>query len=190
MGKMAAAFLTAEWRDLVLLNWEIPPELLSAYAPRGTELDTWNGLSFVSLVGFRFLKTRVMKMPVPFHVNFEEVNLRLYVSRTHRGERRRGVVFIKEIVPRRCIALVARRLYNENYVAAPMSHRIEGRGPSTRVQYDWTLSGNVYSVSARADGAFRDLSPGSQEEFILEHYSGYTRQADGGTVEYQVQHPK
>ena len=173
-------FLTAEWRDVVLLNWEVQPGLLSGYIPTGTELDLWNGRAFLSLVGFRFLNTRVLRFPVPFHVNFPEVNLRFYVRRVVNGEIRRGVVFLKEIVPRACIALVARRLYNENYVAAPMSHRIEMHGGQTSVQYNWEVG----------DGDYREMAVDSHEEFIAEHYWGYCRQRDGRTVEYRVRHPR
>jgi uncharacterized protein YqjF (DUF2071 family) len=183
-------FLKAEWRDLVMLNWEISPHLLSKYIPRGTELDLWNGRAFVSLVGFRFIETRILKLPVPFHVNFEEVNLRFYVRRAFGDGIHRGVVFIKEIVPRTCIALVARRLYNENYMAAPMSHAVENRGGQTSVQYNWLIDGKTNSIAVRADGAYREMVVDSQEEFIAEHYWGYCRQRDGRTVEYRVHHPK
>src|SRR5262245_53035082 len=117
-------FLTAEWRDLAMLNYEIDPAVLASRVPPGCELDTWDGRTFVSVVGFRFLRTRVLGVPVPFHVNFEEVNLRFYVRRKADSEWRRGVVFVKELVPRRAIALVARVAYGENYVAFPMRHSI------------------------------------------------------------------
>jgi uncharacterized protein len=184
------SFLTAEWRDLAILNWEIPPELLAASVPSGTQLDTWNGRAFVSLVGFRFVKTRIMKLAVPWHVNFDEVNLRFYVKRCIDRDVRRGVVFIKEIVPRACIAFVARRLYNENYVTASMTHSVERRNRQVLVKYDWMLQGTVNSISVRSADVFRALAPDSQAEFIIEHYWGYCRQRDGGTVEYHVSHPR
>lgn len=183
-------FLTAEWRDLVMLNWEISPSLLSLYLPSGTELDQWNGRTFLSLVGFRFIKARVMKLAVPFHVNFEEINLRFYVRRSLNGEIRRGVVFLKEIVPRACIALVARQLYNENYIAAPMAHRVETRELGTSVEYSWTVQGTANSVAVRTVEAYREMPFGSLEEFIAEHYWGYCKHRDGRTVEYRVLHPR
>src|SRR5579864_4477520 len=106
-------FLTAEWRNLAMLNYEIDPNLLREYVPAGVELDQWNGHTFMSLVGFSFLNTKVLGLPIPFHRNFEEVNLRFYVRRNTRNEIRRGVVFIKEIVPRWAIAFVARSVYGE-----------------------------------------------------------------------------
>ena len=101
-------FLTAQWRDLLMVNYEVDPSLLADRVPLGTTLDLFEGKCFVSLVGFMFLDTRVMDFLIPFHVNFEEVNLRFYVKRETRTEIRRGVVFIKEIVPRGAIAWVAR----------------------------------------------------------------------------------
>jgi uncharacterized protein YqjF (DUF2071 family) len=97
-------FLTAEWRNLAMLNYEVDQSLLLPFVPSGTTLDQWEGKTYVSLVGFRFLKTRVLGLPVPFHTNFDEVNLRFYVRRRIAGDVRRGVVFIREIVPRWAIA--------------------------------------------------------------------------------------
>ena len=191
-------FLTAEWRDLAILNWEVSPELLAPLIPRGTEADTWQGRTFLSLVAFRFLRTRVLKLPVPGHVNFEEVNLRFYVRRPQgegvrrrQGEEvRRGVVFVKEFVPRACIALVARRWYNENYHAVPMSHQIDRRPDHLAVRYAWATRPTTHALAVRSDGAFRPIAENSQEEFITEHYWGYCRQRDGTTMEYQVEHPR
>ena len=126
--KPPAIFLTAEWNWLAMLNYEVAPEILAPSVPAGTELDTWQGKHLVSMVGFLFQKTRVRGIPIPFHRNFEEVNLRFYVRRKVAGEWRRGVVFIKELVPHFAIAWVARTFYNENYVTLPMSHRIENVG--------------------------------------------------------------
>jgi uncharacterized protein len=183
-------FLTAQWLDLAILNWEVPAQVLTPFIPRGTELDRWRGQAFVSLVGFRFVDTRLLKVPIPMHVNFEEVNLRFYVKRECQGEIRRGVAFVKEIVPRRCIALVARTLYNENYVTAPMSHVIERNSDRLRVRYDWRLQGTSNSIAVESDGSFHEMAPGSHEEFIAEHYWGYCNGRDGRTIEYQVTHPR
>ncbi len=117
-------FLTAEWRHLAMLNYQVDPEVLRERLPRGIELDDHAGRHFVSVVGFLFLHTKVRGIPIPFHRDFEEVNLRCYVRREEQGELRRGVVFVKEFVPRRAIAWVARTVYNENYLALPMRHRI------------------------------------------------------------------
>src|SRR3982751_5648635 len=120
-------FLTAKWSDLIMANYEVDPALLAPNLPAGTTLDLHEGRCFVSLVGFMFLDTRVMGFSVPFHVNFEEVNLRFYVKRTTSDEVRRGVVFIKEIVPRSVIATVARVAYGEPYECWSMSNKRDGR---------------------------------------------------------------
>src|SRR5262249_15564072 len=124
-------FLSAEWLYLILLNYSVTPELLQPYVPAGTGLGSFEGKTYLSLVGFRFCKTKLWgKLSIPFHTDFEEINLRFYVHRNADGEPRRGVVFIKEIVPKPAIALTARLFYGENYVSHPMNHRIavaEGR---------------------------------------------------------------
>jgi uncharacterized protein YqjF (DUF2071 family) len=158
--------------------------------PAGTELDLWNQRIYVSLVGFRFLETKVWGISFPFHRNFEEVNLRFYVRRKVDNEWRRGVVFIQEIVPRFVIAWMARTLYNENYAALPMAHRNETAGTWRRlVAYSWNPPAAKCEFSVTAKTEFQPLAPGSEAEFILEHYWGYSRQRDSSTMEYQVEHP-
>ncbi|WP_426750872.1 YqjF family protein [Myxococcus sp. Y35] len=187
-------FLTASWRYLLMLNYEVDPDVLRPLVPSGTELDTWQGRTFASMVGFRFLDTRVRGLPVPFHRNFDEVNLRFYVRHFAEDGWRRGVVFVKEIVPRLAIATVARVLYNEPYVALPMRHVVamEGAeaGAAGQLEYAWKANGRWQHLSATTRGAPRPSEPGSEEEFITEHYWGYTAQRDGGCAEYRVEHPR
>jgi uncharacterized protein YqjF (DUF2071 family) len=146
-----SVFLSAEWHDLVMLNYEVSPRLLQAYVPRGTELDSFEGKTFVSLVGFRFLNTKLFGiLPIPFHTDFDEVNLRFYVRRDNAGTNKRGVVFIREIVPRRTIALVARLAYRENYIALPMNHEIVANSGSVTAVYEWRLNGEWCRLHAKA----------------------------------------
>jgi uncharacterized protein YqjF (DUF2071 family) len=173
-----------------MLNYEAPPELLDPLVPAGVELDRWRGTLYVSVVGFRFLDTRVLGIAVPGHRHFEEVNLRFYVRRVSSDETRRGVVFVRELVPRPAIALVARLLYNEPYRALPMRHRIESLPDANERSYAWRAGGAWTTIHARTRGPARPLGPESEEEFITEHYWGYTRQRDGGTIEYRVEHPR
>jgi uncharacterized protein YqjF (DUF2071 family) len=191
VGRLQASgiFLTAEWRDLAMLNYEVAPELLRQLIPPGTVLDSWNGKTFLSLVGFRFLNTRVAGVSLPFHRNFDEVNLRFYVRRHEEAEVRRGVVFVREIVPRRLIAAVARIFYNERYVALPMSHEIRSSPSALAVEYGWKSGNSRNRIRAMATGAPMLPESGSQEQFITEHYWGYAAQRNGGCIEYQVRHP-
>ncbi|MDX1912449.1 MAG: DUF2071 domain-containing protein [Saprospiraceae bacterium] len=182
-------FLTAEWRKLLMANYEVPPVLLKPYLPAGTELDFWRGRCYVSLVGFMFLKTRVMGVPIPFHRNFEEVNLRFYVRRNEK----RGVVFIREIVPKPVIAWVANAVYQENYIACRMRH--EWTAPEASkwsVAYEWKpfFGGNWLRFSAIARSGSEPIKTDSEEEFITEHYWGYARASATKTHEYQVDHPR
>lgn len=191
-GNREAVFLRAEWRFLAMLNYEIEPSVLLPFIPAGTELDSWNGRTFVSMVGFMFLKARVRGFPIPFHQNFEEVNLRFYVRRKASERWRRGVVFIKELVPRAAIAFIARRVYNENYVALPMSHRIEQIQHNVihSVVYAWRFEGRDNLMRVETRGTAQPLTDGSLQEFITEHYWGYASQRDGSTMEYRVEHPR
>src|SRR5438552_945189 len=118
---MKRSFLTAQWRTLLMLNFEADPAVLLPFVPAGTELDHWRGTTFVSVVGFRFLEARLLSLPIPFHQAFDEVNLRFYVRRRGPEGWRRGVVFLKEIVPRRAVTAVARWLFGENFQTSPVT---------------------------------------------------------------------
>jgi uncharacterized protein len=172
-----------------MLNYEVDPAVLRPLVPRGTELDAWRGATYVSVVGFRFLSCRVLGVAIPFHTRFTEVNLRFYVRREARGEVRRGVVFVRELVPRAAIAWVARVAYHEPYLAVPMRHVVPDTTDGGRVAYDWQFGGRWQGLEAVTTGAPALLADGSEEQFITEHYWGYTRQPDGGTIEYRVEHP-
>ena len=179
-------FLTADWRDLIMANYEIDPAILASRIPPGTELDLHDGRCFVSLVGFMFLNTRVLGIPVPGHINFEEVNLRFYLKRELPDEVRRGVCFVKEIVPRRAIAFVARMFYGEPYECWRMSNDRE----HGRVAYTWNREHVNNDLVAILGGDIGVPPPGSHGEFIIEHYWGYTRRSATRTDEYKVEHPK
>jgi uncharacterized protein YqjF (DUF2071 family) len=186
-------FLTAEWRNLVMLNFTVAPYLLEPLVPRGIVLDIWRGSAFVSLVGFLFANTRLLGVSVPAHRTFEEVNLRFYVRRQLPHEDRRGVTFIRELVPRRAIALTAKLAYNEPYLATPMRHHfgpLRADGVPDRVDYAWRGRRGWMTLACSVISPPREAAPNSEEEFITEHYWGYTRQRRGGTVEYRVEHPR
>lgn len=184
-------FLTAEWLNLVLLNYTVPASLLEPLVPNGTELHLLRGEAYVSVVGFMFADTRVRGIAIPFHRAFEEVNLRFYVKRSVDGEERHAVTFIRELVPRIAIALAARSIYNEPYLRVTMSHHL-ALNPATRrcAEYRWGRTGGVTGAVV-GDGLDRTTIPdaGSDEAFMTQRHWGYTRQRDGSTVEYQVTHP-
>jgi len=192
-------FLTAEWRKLLMANYAVPPEILLPYVPAGTELDYWQGRCYISLVGFMFLKTRVLGIPIPFHRDFEEVNLRFYVRRKvadlgagQPDEWRRGVVFVKEIVPKPAITWVANTLYGEKYETHPMRHQWEFGSERLKISYGWKprWASNWYQLAALTAAGAKAIQPGSEEEFITEHYWGYAKTGQNRSNEYQVAHPR
>ncbi len=184
-----SVFLSAEWRDLVMLNYEVDPAILRRYVPHGVELDTFEGRTFVSLVGFQFLRTKLYGfLAVPFHSNFDEVNLRFYVRRREVDETRRGVVFIRELVPRMAIARVARLMYGEKYDSCPMQHRVERNAEGVAAEYSWQWRDGHFRLSAQAQGEPSRFAEGSLESFITEHYWGYSAKRASESIEYRVTH--
>lgn len=189
----ARPFLTAHWSALLMLSWEVPHEALLPYLPCGTELDDRDGIVHASMVGFRFEATRLHGIPVPLHRSFDEVNLRFYVRRRVAGTWRRAAVFISEIVPMPAIAWTARLLYNERYRWCRMRHRVAlgaamAGGPGD-VRFEWRHRGRWHHLEATTTGVPTLPPDDSLDQFISEHYYGYSSQRDGGTLEYAVVHP-
>jgi uncharacterized protein len=183
-------FLQAEWRKLVMANYIIDPAILEKYIPAKTELDFSNGKCYVSLVGFLFQNVRVKGIRVPFHINFPEVNLRFYVRHNSTGEWKRGVVFIKEIVPKPAITFVANTLFKEHYETMPMKYSHQSEDSLLTVSYQWKKKGEWNKIEVIADPASIPLKPGSNEEFITEHFWGYSSMNAAKTAEYHVMHPR
>ena len=174
-----------------MANYETDPSLLVPHLPAGTELDDFNGKYYVSLVGFLFMDTKVMGIGFPFHRTFEEVNLRLYVRYKEEGKWKRGVVFIKEIVPRWIISFIANNLYGEKYISLPMRHKWDATSnDQIAVEYYWKIKGTWDHIKAVADKEPTLYAEGSEENFITEHYWGYTGLRNSMTGEYQVTHPQ
>lgn len=174
-----------------MANYAVEPSLLAPFLPKGTELDLWNNICYVSLVGFLFLNTRLRGVKIPFHSNFEEVNLRFYVTRRDRTGIKRGVVFLKEFVPKHALTFVANAFYGEHYQTVPMNHvfALESSPFNMKVGYNWKLKEwNSFVVTAETIPT--DIVPGGEEEFITEHYWGYTKVGSTRTSEYAVEHPR
>jgi uncharacterized protein len=185
------AFLTAEWRYLAMLNYQVDPSILRAHVPKGTELDDRGGNHYLSLVGFLFLDTHILSLPAFLHQNFEEVNLRFYVRRAVANESRAGVVFIREMVPLPLVSQVARLTYNEPYRSVPMKHTlVETNGELQSVEYRFGGPRDQCRLAVHVDGPAQSIRVGSDEEFLSDRPWGWTRQRDGGTIEYRVEHPR
>lgn len=186
-----ANFLKAEWRKLVMFNYAVDPKLLQHLVPPHTEMDFWNGTCYVSLVGFMFENTRVKGFKIPFHINFEEINLRFYVKYNDpKTGFKRGVVFIKEVVPKRMISFVANTLYRENYCTLPMRSRCDVQNSLLHVEYGLKKSKTWFHFGVKAKNTPEDLVNLSETEFITEHFWGYAKWDEKSTNEYEVGHPR
>jgi len=183
-------FLKAEWKNLALFNYEVDAKILEKYVPAGTEIDLWNNKCYVSLVGFMFKNTKVLGLKVPFHVDFEEVNLRFYVKRFENGEWKRGVVFIKEIVPKKAITFIANTLYQEHYKTQKMRHEIIENSTTNTFIYQWKSKEKWNTIQLETEKNAIEIEIDSEAEFITEHYFGYTKITKDLTFEYEVQHPR
>ncbi len=184
------SFLQAEWRKLVMANYRVDPKILSKYIPPHTELDLWEGKCLISLVGFMFVNTRVLGLAIPLYRNFEEVNLRFYVRYFDSVEWKRGVVFIKEFVPRHAITFIANSIYKEHYETMKMLHYWVEESDHRIVQYKWGSHRLENNISVKASLEKEDIQEQSETEFITEHYWGYTKNSEQTTYEYEVKHPR
>jgi uncharacterized protein YqjF (DUF2071 family) len=187
---MTKTFLSAKWENLIMANYEVNPDVLTPYLPNGVELDFYNGKTYVSLVGFMFNDTRLFKIPIPFLGTFEEINLRFYVTRLEGDNIKRGVVFINETVPYRLVAWIANKLYKEHYTAIPTKNSFETTDHSKNIKYQWKVNGDWNHLSVNASKSNEQMPAGGVEEFIFEHYYGYTKINERVSQEYKVNHPR
>jgi len=182
-------FLKAKWENIIMANYEIDPELLLPFLPKGVSLDLYNGKAYVSLVGFMFKNTKLFNVPIPFFGSFEEINLRFYVVRKEGNMSKRGVVFINETIPYQTVAWIANKLYKEHYTAVPTKHQLNTNGESKQIKFEWLLQKKWNSIAVQYESKTEPMKTGSLEKFIYEHYYGYTKINGLQTEEYQLRHP-
>jgi len=183
-------FMTARWENLIMANDAIDPEILKPYIPNGVELDLFEGKAFVSLVGFLFRKSRIFGIPIPLLGSFEEINLRFYVKRKEGNQYKRGVVFINETVPYKPVAWLANKLYKEHYIAIPTKHRIAINQNEKEVEFQWKTLSQWNTIRVKASVFSGEMERGSLQEFIFEHYFGYTKISETVSQEYKINHPR
>lgn len=187
---MTDNFLSARWENLIMANYAINPEILKPYLPNGVELDFYEDKTYVSLVGFMFKQTSLFNIPIPFLGTFEEINLRFYVRRVEGDTIKRGVVFINETVPSKLVAWLANKLYKEHYIAIPTKNEIEITSLSKSIEYQWKINEEWNHLAVNTAIENEQMLPGSIEEFIFEHYYGYTKINNQLSQEYKVDHPR
>lgn len=187
---MTETFLSARWENLIMANYAVNPAVLKPYLPNGVELDFYNNKSYVSLVGFMFKRTSLFKIPIPFLGTFEEINLRFYVKRVEGDTIKRGVVFINETVPYKLVAYLANKLYKEHYIAIPTKNEIGSTKVSKNIKYQWNINKQWNHLAVNTSLENEQMEAGSIEEFIFEHYYGYTKITNQLSQEYKVNHPR
>lgn len=184
-----AIFLKAKWENIIMANYAVKPEILKPYLPKGVELDLYYGKPYVSLVGFMFTKTKLFNIPIPWLGTFEEINLRFYVLRKDGDVIKRGVVFVNETIPYKAVAWMANKLYKEHYTAIPTKHVWKLGNETKHIQYEWKINGEWNQINVEALTRSDTMTAGSFEEYIFEHYFGYTKVNDATTEEYKINHP-
>lgn len=182
--KEPKVFLTARWQDLILITYDVDPGMLQPYIPEGLEADTINGRGFVSLVAFDFLDTKVKGLKIPFHVNFPEINLRIYVK----NKEKRGVVFVREFVPKTVIPLIANTIYNENYKAIKMKSSVEKNG-AIFINHTIEINKQEFHINLQAENKPYLPPADSTEHFFKEHEWGFGTSKAGKPLIYKVEHP-
>jgi uncharacterized protein len=191
--------MTAEWRYLSFLNYEVEAGILQRYIPDGVELDTYHGKIYLSVVGLMFLDTKIAGIADPVHPEFEQINLRFYVKRpVAPGGYRHGAVFIREIVPDLLPAVGARALYNERYVQMPTRHEISipSAGPGGMGVFEYAFATGEeerrqwHHLRVATHGDTRHVQTGSKEEFLTQRHWGYSGTPGFTPLEYHIEHPQ
>ncbi|MBK0381358.1 DUF2071 domain-containing protein [Pedobacter sp. SD-b] len=172
-----------------MANYLVDAKVLKKYIPPHTQLDSYNGKYYVSLIGFMFMDTRIKGFKIPFHINFEEINLRFYVKYNSGENQKRGAVFISEVVSKPMIALVANTLFHEHYEILKTKHSWERFEHHQKISYQLKKK-QWYELSVSTGLEARKIISGSEEEFITEHYFGYTKAGKNKSLAYDVEHPR
>lgn len=180
--------IKASWKKLILANYTIEPEVLARYLPFKTELDRWDNHCFVSLVGFMFMDTSTFGIKFPFHVHFEEVNLRFYVTHQDGDVWKRGVVFVKEIVPLPGITLIANTIYKEHYETRPMKHTWDFTTDELKVEYQWKKK-RWHTLNITTGSVPVEMTAESEQMFFTDQHWGFTKVNPQLTMQYEVEHP-
>jgi hypothetical protein len=173
-----------------MANYAVNPDVLKSFLPKGVELDLFENKAYVSLVGFMFKKTSLFNIPIPLLGTFEEINLRFYVKRVGGDNVKRGVVFINETVPYKIVAWLANKLYKEHYIAIPTKNEIDITDFSKSIKYEWKINNIWNHIAVNTAKESEPMLQGSVEEFIFEHYFGYTKINNQLSQEYKVNHPR
>jgi uncharacterized protein len=184
-----ATFLNAKWENIIMANYSVAPEVLQPFLPKGVELDLYNGKAYISLVGFMFKDTKIFKIPIPYFGTFEEINLRFYVKRIEADVEKRGVVFINETIPYKIVAWMANKLYKEHYTTIPTKHSIKINEDNQQIEYYWKINNKWNNIIVNATLSNTEMQKDSFEEYIFEHYFGYTKVDESNTEEYCIAHP-
>jgi uncharacterized protein YqjF (DUF2071 family) len=184
-----AIFLRANWENIIMVNYEIDPNVLLPFLPKGVELDLYQGKAYISLVGFMFKNTTLFSVPIPKFGTFEEINLRFYVIRKEENQIKRGVVFINETIPYKIVAWIANVLYKEHYTVVPTKHTITKEGKNQKVTFEWMVNKKWNSIHVENAISTQKTQQNSLEKFIYEHYYGYTKINENKTEEYRLHHP-
>ena len=182
-------FLKANWEDIIMANYEINPDILLPFLPKGVEIDLPHNKCYVSLVGFMFKNTKIFNIPIPKFGTFEEINLRFYVFKKENNKIKRGVVFINETIPYPVVAWVANKLYKEHYSVVPTKHTKEIFEDTQSIKFEWEKEKKWHSIAVTSSNHPESMKKDSLEQFIFEHYFGYTKVNDHKTEEYKLQHP-
>lgn len=185
---MKTHLLRAEWNNIIMANYAVPKELLLPYVPYKTELDFFESETYVTLAGFMFLNTQMLGFDIPFHSNFEEVTLRFYVKSTRGLAAKRGVVFIKEIVPKYAITLLANTVFGQNYMTLKMKSFHQDMGDHMETAYEWKHLDKWNKLTAKAGKRSTPIRQNRFNEFIADHYYGFRKNGETKTYQYEVEH--
>ena len=182
--------MVADFQYLVFLNYQVDRDLLTSRIPHGVQLQLFNGKAYISVVAFLFKNLQVAGIPAPFHQEFEQVNLRFYVKQGTAASEKRGVVFIREIVPKTLLATAARVLFNEKYLSLPMRHDFQiEKNQTNSVEYGWQTERQECSLRAVFDNQWSYPEANSAEHFFMARPYSFTRRKDGATNEMILEHP-
>jgi uncharacterized protein YqjF (DUF2071 family) len=179
------------WRSVAFLHWGYEPWLVRPLVPPEVELDTWDGLAWVTLVPFFMEGVRPPGLPpLPWLSTSPETNVRTYI-REPGGKP--GIWFFSLDIARLPMALTGRAAYRLPYIWATMSTDLSpddsaGRRVRYRGRRRWPSSAR-YHVAIELGSAYRDTELSERDHFLTARYLLYARRGPLAVTAF-VEHPR
>ncbi|WP_332649466.1 YqjF family protein [Lysinibacillus sp. 54212] len=176
--------LQQNWHNVLFVHYPVYSKSLQKFVPRSLELDTFNGMCWVSIVLFIVKKNRIRLLPlIPGTNQFIQMNVRTYVTLDGTP----GVYFLSiDASNKVAVTLATTLFFLPNYDAVM---NLQQEGSSIFFQ-----SARKGKVSLEMECCYKPISPvfyatkNSLEAWLIERYTLFSLNRNGQPVRGDIYH--